>query len=62
MKRNDIVELADWFDYKYDYLITFDLESILKKIIETKSDKLQFVMKDILVSASIVSNVPGLRL
>ena len=34
-KRNDIVELSDWFkvdcDFKFDHLITFDLESMLKK-------------------------------
>ena len=35
-KRNVIVELCDWFDvqdcdYKYDYLITFDLEAMAAK-------------------------------
>ena len=33
--RNLIVELSDYYevdvDFKYDYLITFDLESIIKK-------------------------------
>ena len=42
-KRNDIVELCDWFevecDYKYDYLITFDFESILEKITESTYDE-----------------------
>src|SRR5271166_1627333 len=64
-KRNDIVELCDWFnvedvDYKYDYLITFDLEAMLKKIYKTKEGvKLNFTTKHIPVSASIASNVPG---
>ena len=62
-KRNDIVELYDWFDvdcdYKYDYLITFDLESILQKVSEIKGDKLKFVANHIPVSASIATNVPG---
>ena len=63
MKRNDIVELCDWFDvdcdYKYDYIITFDLESMLQKIEEVKGDKLKFVTQHIPVSASIATNVPG---
>ena len=63
-KRNVIVELCDWFDvdcdYKYDYLITFDLEAMLQKIDETtKGEKLKFVTKHIPVSASIATNVPG---
>jgi len=63
MKRKDIVELCDWFDvdcdYKYDYLITFDLESMLQKLHEIKGDKLKFVANHIPVSASISTNVPG---
>ena len=55
--------MCDWFDvncdYKYDYLITFDLESMLQKINETKGEKLKFVTKHIPVSASIATNVPG---
>ena len=62
-KRNDIVELCDWFDvdcdYKYDYLITFDLESMLQKVSENKGEKLKFVANHIPVSASIATNVPG---
>ncbi len=67
-KRNDIVELCDWFDidcdYKYDYLITFDFESILQKIPETTDNekeetKLRFVTNHIPVSVSIATNVPG---
>jgi hypothetical protein len=69
-KRNDIVELCDWFnvedvDYKYDYLIAFDLEAMLQKVVETKKNKegedakLQYVTKHIPVSASIATNVPG---
>ena len=62
-KRNDIVDLSDWFDvgcdYKYDYLITFDLESMLQKINEEQGDKLKFVQQHIPVSVSIATNVPG---
>ena len=67
-KRNDVVELCDWFDidcdYKYDYLITFDFESILQKIPETTDNekeetKLRFVTNHIPVSVSIATNVPG---
>ena len=65
-KRNDIVELCDWFeidcDYKYDYLIIFDLESMQQKINETtdgKSEKLKYVTKHIPISVSIATNVPG---
>ncbi|HLX52447.1 MAG TPA: hypothetical protein VKR58_00805, partial [Aquella sp.] len=63
-KRNDIIELCDWFNvenvnYKYDYLITFDLEAMLQKIEESKEDtKLNYVAKHIPVSASIATNVP----
>ena len=63
MKRNDIVELGEWFnvdcDYRHDYLITFDLESMMQKINETQGDKLTFVSKHIPVSASIATNVSG---
>src|SRR5271157_145028 len=47
-KRNDIVQLCDWFnvedvDYKYDYLIAFELEAMLKKIYEIREGiKLNF--------------------
>src|SRR5271166_5741326 len=63
-KKNDIVELCDWFDvdcdFKYDYLVTFDLEAMLQKIDETtEGGKLKFVTKHIPVSASIATNVPG---
>ncbi len=67
-KRNVIVELCDWFDvqdcdYKYDYLITFDLEAMLQKIVEKKDkkkdSKLKYTTKHVPVSASIATNVPG---
>jgi hypothetical protein len=61
--RNIIVELADYYDvdvdFKYDYLIAFDLESIIHKIIEKLGKKLTYVGKHIPVSASIATNVPG---
>jgi hypothetical protein len=57
------VELNEWFnvdcDYKHDYLITFDFESVLQKMSEKQGDKLTFVSKHIPVSASIATNVPG---
>src|SRR5206468_3245441 len=46
-------------DYKYDYLVTWDFESMLKQINEVKGEKLKFVTKHIPVSASIATNVPG---
>src|SRR5271157_3093401 len=73
-KRNDIVELCDWFDlpdvsFSYDYLITFDFESILQNIEEPsledklnkldKLDKLVYVTKHIPISVSVATNVPG---
>ena len=65
MKRNVIVELCDWFDvncdFKYDYLIAFDLEAMLQKIhgCRKENEKLTFVTKHIPVSASIATNVCG---
>src|SRR4029079_9142510 len=62
-KRNEIVELSEWFDvecdYKHDYLITFDFESMMDKITDVMGDKLKFVSKHIPVSVSIATNVPG---
>src|SRR5579863_8535802 len=64
-KRNDNVEISEWFnvdcDYKHNYLITFDLESMMQKINEKQGDKLTFVSKRISVSASIATNVPGFK-
>jgi hypothetical protein len=61
-KRNEIVELCDWFDvncdFRFDYLITYDLEAILMKINELSS-KLKFVQKHVPLSVSIATNVPG---
>jgi hypothetical protein len=61
--RNIIVELSEYYgadvDFKYDYLITFDLESINQKIIEKAGEKLTYVGRHIPVSASIATNVPG---
>jgi hypothetical protein len=60
--RNIIVELSDYYDvdvdFKYDYLIAFDLESINHKIIEKVGEKLKYVGKHIPVSVSIATNVP----
>src|SRR6267154_5444752 len=62
--RNLIVELSDYYDvdidFKYNYLITFDLESIIQKIInKEEEDKLTYVSKHIPVSVSTATNVPG---
>ena len=62
-KRNIIVELADFFDveqdFKYDYMIVFDLEALLHKINELKGRKLKFLTKHSAVSVSIATNAPG---
>ena len=62
-KRNDIVELSDWFkvdcDFKFDHLITFDLESMLTKIDDQTQSKLKYVAEHVPVSVSIATNVPG---
>jgi uncharacterized C2H2 Zn-finger protein len=62
-KRNEIVELCDWFDeddsiFTHDYMITFDEESMLQKINETRK-KLKFVQKHVPISVSIATNVTG---
>ena len=63
--RNIIVELSDYYDvdidFKYDYLITFDLESINQPISIKVGEKLSYVSKHIPVSVSIASNVPGFQ-
>lgn len=62
-KRNTIVEIADYFDvdidFKHDYLVTYDLESILLKTSEIAGDKLKYVSTHVPVSVSIATNVPG---
>jgi len=61
--RNIIVELSDYYDinidFKYDYLITFDIESIIQKISQQVSDKLKYISKHLPVSVSVATNVPG---
>ena len=65
--RNIIVELSDYFeieqDFKYDYLITYDLESMQLKVNEIVGDplksKLKFVTQHVPISVSIATNVPG---
>jgi hypothetical protein len=62
-KRNTIVELTEYFDvvvdFKYDYLVAFDLESILLKIYENAGKKLKYVTRHVPISVSIATNVPG---
>ncbi|UMM32809.1 hypothetical protein L5515_006485 [Caenorhabditis briggsae] len=61
--RNLIVELADTYgvdvDFKYDYMITFDMESRMQKMSDKVSDKLTYTMKHIPTSVAIATNVPG---
>ena len=65
VKRNEIIELCDYYEvededlYKYDYLVTYDLESILVKTNNVVSDKLTFNTEHKPVSCSIASNIPG---
>jgi len=63
--RNIIIELCDYYnitnlDFKYDYLVTFDLESILLKTPNSSANtnKLKFITTHVEVSASIASNIP----
>jgi len=63
--RNIIIELCDYYnipdiDFKYDYLVTFDLESVLLKIPDhsNNTDKLKYITTHVAVSASIASNIP----
>jgi len=63
--RNIIIELCDYYnipdlDFKCDYLITFDLESILLKTPNesANTNKLKYTTTHIAVSASIASNIP----
>jgi len=48
-------------EFKYDYLVTFDLESILIKTPNSSADtnKLKFISTHVVVSASITSNIPN---
>ena len=62
--RNTVVELSDYYetevsDYKYDYLVTYDLEAIQIKETSVESTNLKYVTKHVPVSCSIASNIPG---
>ena len=62
-KRNLIIELSDYFevdvDFKYDYLVTYDCESIQLKIKENLTKKLSYVTQHVPISLSIATNIPG---
>ena len=75
-KRNTIIELAEWFgvdvDFKYDYLIVYDLEADLLKVKDTeqkkkkkKTDKpepepkTKITHKHVPMSFSVYNNIPG---
>ena len=62
--RNLIVELCDYYEtnnlpFTHPYMITFDMESILTKINDRRTDTLEFTTKHTAISFSIYSNVPG---
>ena len=62
-QRNPIIELCEWFnvelDFKYDYIIVYDLESILVKCEEKYGEKTNIVQKHMPVSVSVYDNIPG---
>jgi len=58
--RNKIIEICDYYsihntNFKYDYLVTFDLESIVLKTPNSSADtiKLKLMSTHVAVSASI---------
>jgi len=63
--RNIIIEICDCYnipdlDFKYDYIATFDLESVLLKTPNesANTDKLKYINTHVAVSASIASYIP----
>ena len=48
-------------DFKYDYLVTFDLESILLKTNDFVGNKLNYISRHVAVSCSIATNIPGYK-
>ena len=62
-KRNTIIELAEWFgvniDFKYDYLIVYDLEAELLKVTEKHGAKTTLTAKHVPMSFSVYDNIPG---
>jgi len=64
--RNLVIEIYDYYnipniDFKYNYLVTFDLESILLKTPNSSNNtsKLKFISTHVVVSASMTSNLPN---
>ena len=62
--ENVIDEISQHFelniDFKYDYIVTYDLESLLIKINEQKENtELKFTSKHTPVSIAIATNIPG---
>jgi len=62
---NIMIDLCDYYnitnlDFKYDYLVTFDLESILLKTPNSSANtnKLKYITTHVAVSATIASNIP----
>jgi len=63
--RNIIIKICDYYnipdlDFKYNYIATFDLESVLLKTPNESdnTDKLKYITTHVAVSASIASNIP----
>jgi hypothetical protein len=53
--------MQDVLDFKFDYLVTYDLESIQKQTNEfVRADKkLKYIANHVAVLVSIASNIPG---
>jgi hypothetical protein len=62
--RNIIIEACDYYevseiDFKYDYIVVYDLESIQVELPLEEDKKLKFIKEHVAVSVSIASNIPG---
>jgi hypothetical protein len=62
--RNIIIEACDFYevseiDFKYDYIVVYDLESIQVELPLEEDKKLKFIKEHVAVSVSIASNIPG---
>jgi hypothetical protein len=62
--RNKIIEACDFYevseiDFKYDYTVVYDLESIQVELPLEDYKKLKFNKEHVAVSVSIASNIPG---
>jgi hypothetical protein len=63
-KSRNIIEACDCYevseiDFKYDYIVVYDLESIQVELPLERGKKLEFIKEHVAVSVSIASNMPG---